>query len=524
MLEKLPIEVLFEIYKNISPEEAPVFALVSKFHKQYISNVFWEKKFELHFEYLLKDLPKEENRNWYVTFRKVYDREYTTLKQKTQRDWFSFVKEGKSSELKGLSLEDLYLKDKQGKKLLEWAIEKSHQHILDYFWQSVVVPAYTKNGLLISEKLGPYKRTILHWAATLNQYKNLESLLAIGEFNINALTSLNCTALHEAAREGHTDIVRLLLKKGSSINARSKSGATALLLAIENNHPEIVDVLLEGKADTSITLQTTTSYHSTFKVVAGDTPLHAAAKGGHANILKKLMIGANIHALNSSNNTTALHNAAREGHADIVRLLLKNDSSINARSKSGATALLFAIENNHPEIVDVLLEGKADTSITLQTTTSYHSTFKVVAGDTPLHAAAKGGHANILKKLMIGEAFNKNIKTLNSEQETPLDVVKHEVKPLLALENYSTQREMLSGDFKIFTLFCMRFERTFTFFGHRFGCTKQEKLDAVSALKKVIYTSNNKEDLENLKQHKKALENGKLGSIYQDLRKYRLIP
>jgi hypothetical protein len=103
MLDKLPIEVLLKIYQYLSPREAPRIALIDKKHAQYISNPFWEKKFEIHFGYLLNELPKEKNRNWYMTFKKAIHDEYKWL-PKRQRAWFYSVKEGKLAELESLSM------------------------------------------------------------------------------------------------------------------------------------------------------------------------------------------------------------------------------------------------------------------------------------------------------------------------------------------------------------------------------------------------------------------------------------
>ena len=58
--------------------------------------------------------------------------------------------------------------------------------------------------------------------------------------------------LHEAARHGHAELVRLLLERGARVNARSGTGRTALHLAAEEGHADVVRVLVDSGADVSI--------------------------------------------------------------------------------------------------------------------------------------------------------------------------------------------------------------------------------------------------------------------------------
>jgi len=52
----------------------------------------------------------------------------------------------------------------------------------------------------------------------------------------------------DAAMEGHTSTVQVLLAKGADVNAKSKFGSTALRLAKEKEHKEIVRILKEAGA------------------------------------------------------------------------------------------------------------------------------------------------------------------------------------------------------------------------------------------------------------------------------------
>lgn len=57
------------------------------------------------------------------------------------------------------------------------------------------------------------------------------------------------TPLHQAARAGDVDMLRLLIEAGADIEARAPGGATALHHAAYFGHPEVVRELLACGAD-----------------------------------------------------------------------------------------------------------------------------------------------------------------------------------------------------------------------------------------------------------------------------------
>ena len=76
------------------------------------------------------------------------------------------------------------------------------------------------------------------------------------------------TLLTHAAMDGHTEVVKLLLKKKANVNARGRGGFTALHNAAQKGHLEIVQMLLDNKADINV------------KNERDVTPLHLAAGKG----------------------------------------------------------------------------------------------------------------------------------------------------------------------------------------------------------------------------------------------------
>ena len=61
-------------------------------------------------------------------------------------------------------------------------------------------------------------------------------------------------AMRAAAREGHLNIVTLLLASGANVNAADRTGGTALMAASGAGHTEIVKALLAAGADANAQL------------------------------------------------------------------------------------------------------------------------------------------------------------------------------------------------------------------------------------------------------------------------------
>jgi len=58
----------------------------------------------------------------------------------------------------------------------------------------------------------------------------------------------NCTALHFAARNGRTDVVKALVELGADMNARDQEGRTVLDVATIKGHVEGICALTEMMA------------------------------------------------------------------------------------------------------------------------------------------------------------------------------------------------------------------------------------------------------------------------------------
>ena len=104
----------------------------------------------------------------------------------------------------------------------------------------------------------------------------------------------------DAAQEGHQDIVKFLLEKGADVNATMKDGRSALYKASKNGHTEVVRLLLEA-ADIEVNAKDNT--------VA--SPLYMASQEGHTEVVTLLLEATDID-INAKDEVRAQNALQRE--------------------------------------------------------------------------------------------------------------------------------------------------------------------------------------------------------------------
>lgn len=188
--------------------------------------------------------------------------------------------------------------------------------------------------------------TLLLDAARKGDIKKVRKLLEQGA-DVDAKDIDGLTALHEAAENKHTDVVKVLLQAGADANIRDRKwyAWTPLDKAVMNGCVDIVKVLLEAGADVN-------AKHGEHNL----TVLMMAALSGHTETVAALLdAGADVNT-SRTDGDTALHWAAMTGQAETVRLLLENNASINAKNTSGEMPLQMAAAADHTEVVSLLRE------------------------------------------------------------------------------------------------------------------------------------------------------------------------
>lgn len=74
---------------------------------------------------------------------------------------------------------------------------------------------------------------------TLIQYSINQVAYSLGG-NINTQANDNATALFEASKNGHHEVVEILLKKRADVNKANKAGLLPIHIAAKNGHERLV--------------------------------------------------------------------------------------------------------------------------------------------------------------------------------------------------------------------------------------------------------------------------------------------
>ncbi|KAM7388513.1 hypothetical protein PAMP_024683 [Pampus punctatissimus] len=286
-------------------------------------------------------------------------------------------------------------------------------------------------------------------------------------------------ALFSAVRQNHDGAVTALIDRGANVNISDKQKYTPLLLSAELGYTEVFRVLVAKQAKLDVTLSDLSSalhlavHSGSVPIVQtllekgldpnragpkGQTPLHLAAQCNRSDLVGLLLrAGAQVNAV-AQDGLTPLHLASREGHTETVIQLLQGKADPGVKDRLGRTALHWAASSQREScVVDLLLSAKANPNITdnekrnalhlaamegkVDAVTSLLShkakgQAKDMAGSTPLHCAAAGGHASVVSALL-QSLNNKGIEERNAWRKTPLHVAAekgHDSSALLLLE------------------------------------------------------------------------------------------
>ncbi|XP_043797475.1 transient receptor potential channel pyrexia-like isoform X3 [Apis laboriosa] len=245
-------------------------------------------------------------------------------------------------------------------------------------WQGEIelLDLFYKNGADINatDKIG---RCALFHAAHRGNYEVVNWLLEHGAYTENKLPTPKCwgrTAMHQAVKNNHPEVVKLLVNAGADVNARDDRGITPLLLAGSKVEKEdsneiskyncIIDILVSAKVFINVIHPDTdtTALHSAVLLGSllatrrllnggacplyqckstGSTPLHLAANAGNPEILSILLESISSHQIDIRDNIdrTPLHRASYQGNSKCVEILIDHGGNLAAETRTGVTVI-----------------------------------------------------------------------------------------------------------------------------------------------------------------------------------------
>ena len=259
--------------------------------------------------------------------------------------------------------------------------------------------------------LGPVDNTPILVAASLGHVEVVKKLLTVNESAISRLRSL------------------FIRQEDDPINAKNEDGCSALSEAAFNGHLETVKYLLTLR-NIDVNIQDSLL----------QTPLIRATRGGHYEIAKMLLSREDIITdARADRKETALIDAASQGYADIAQLLMnRKDVDINAADYYGETPIYNAARHGWIDIVCALMKRPEIELDLVETKTSVISAaaacgnekiFQIVMEfakqrksglniKRAVFDAAENGSTKILQRLL--ELDRSLLEARNDEFQTPL--------------------------------------------------------------------------------------------------------
>lgn len=197
------------------------------------------------------------------------------------------------------------------------------------------------------------------------------------------------TPLHTAAISGNCDILKIYLEEGFNLDQTDAMGNTAAHLAAFYKQEDFLTLLKEN------------GYQFLLKNRDNRTPLHLAAGGQNANVIRATFNENNAGEIDSRGDT-ALHIAARKGDETILKIFYPTTTTLN---DDGNSPLHIACMHGNLDGVPFLIQKGEKVEL------------KNAFGQTPILLAAQEGFMPVVSFL---RNIGTNIWATDEERESLL--------------------------------------------------------------------------------------------------------
>ncbi|ETV71726.1 hypothetical protein H257_13153 [Aphanomyces astaci] len=261
---------------------------------------------------------------------------------------------------------------------------------------------YIASAPLLVHAVDRHGNTPLHHACVIGQHE-IARLLVEGGGDVDARNATGHTPLHKAALGGHMACVALLIESHANVLRKNEKGQYASDLAGWRMHTDVTKYLRD--LDLKAILQILPDEQ-------GNTRLHYAAACNKLNAVISILQDRMQNDVDVRNKAgeTPLHAAAREGHYDIIEALVARGANPCAVTLSGECAVTLA-GGHHIRVRNGLLR--------LERTYLTDQFDQEENGNSALHVACALGRVSLVKELLDS---NDDLDCINHDGNTPLHV------------------------------------------------------------------------------------------------------
>mmetsp|Transcript_1031 Transcript_1031/g.1431 ORF Transcript_1031/g.1431 Transcript_1031/m.1431 type:complete len:931 (-) Transcript_1031:120-2912(-) len=259
-----------------------------------------------------------------------------------------------------------------------------------------------------------------------NGHADIIRLLVAKNADVNYLTSDKFFPLYVGASNGKDDAVEALLDAKADVNKAREDGATSLLIGAQRGRDTCVRHLIGAKAELDKAM------------TDGCTPLYIAAQKGESTCVKTLLDAKASPEKAMKDDCAPIFIASQHGHNDVVRSLIAAKAKVDHCMNDQSSPVFIAAQKGHEECVKSLIAAKADIKHPMKGgacpvfISSQHGFVPIVkalvnakadidqpmdSGVAPLRMAAGKGHEEVVRYLVSVKA---NINDGGKDGATPL--------------------------------------------------------------------------------------------------------